>query len=110
MNEYSENIIKLSPKQGQKTGKKHLSNSAGYYYMITEKDLNGNPYSKSTLLQYASNCKYIIRVMREVDNKVILCDYQVEYNKIFDFIEKVTSGQINGTIIEIEKYLPKDLA
>lgn len=83
---------------------------AGFKYVRFDKDSNGNCFSKSNLLEYSNSCHYIVRIMREKENNVHLYNYDVPSQKLYEFLEKFYRNELTGTIIEIEKYLPEDLA
>lgn len=83
---------------------------AGYNYVKLSKDANGNPFLKKNLLEYAQTCRYIVRVMREMGNQVFLYNYDVSSDELFEFLNKFQLNELNGQIIEIEKYTTEDLA
>ena len=62
------------------------------------------------LIEYSKSCSYIIRVMKEHNGETVLFNYNVPGENFMDFISKVQSKHIQGTIIEIDKYFPEDLA
>ena len=67
-------------------------------------------FIKKNLLEYAQSCRYLVRVMREMDNQVFLYNYDVNSDELFDFLKKIRENELNGQIIEIEKYNTEDLA
>ena len=89
---------------------KNLKFFAGFNYVKLSKDANGNPFVKSNLLEYAKVCRYIVRVMRELNSQVFLYNYDVSSDELFDFLKKFKENELNGKIIEIEKYITDDLA
>ena len=106
-------ILKISDKISQKSAsskKKEIKNFCGFDYVKMEKDLNGTSFVKENLLDYARKCKYMVRVMREKEGKIYLYNYYVSQDKINEFLNKIESGEFDGKIIEIEKYIPENLA
>lgn len=83
---------------------------AGFNYVKINKDNNGRKFNVEHLKKYAEKCHYIVRVMRTLDNEVFLYNYDVPNNKLFKFLEAFENNTLNGTIIEIDKYFPEDLA
>lgn len=83
---------------------------AGFDYVKLDKDHNGKNFNKEHLKLYAQKCHYIVRVMREIEGVVSLYNYEVPNGKLFDFIKAFENNTLNGTIIEIDKYFPEDLA
>lgn len=82
----------------------------GFTYVRLDRDLNGKRFNEEHLLEYAKKCMYIVRVMREKDGNVALYNYKIPHNKIIEFIGKFQNNELNGKIIEIEKFIPEDLA
>ncbi len=87
-----------------------IKNFLGFDYVKMEKDLNGTPFVKESLTEYAQNCQYMVRVMREKKSGIFLYNYYVPNDKLCYFLTKIESGQIDGQVIEVEKYIPEDLA
>ncbi len=83
---------------------------AGFNYVKLRKDTNGNKFNKENLLSYAQKCHYMVTVMREIDGETLLYRYDVSNNDLFKFMKSFEENTLNGTIIEIEKYFPEDLA
>lgn len=83
---------------------------AGFNYVKINKDGNGKPFKAEKLLKYAQGCNYIVRVMRKIDNEVVLYNYDVPNDQLFKFLRAFENNTLNGTIIEIDKYFPEDLA
>lgn len=83
---------------------------AGFNYVKINKDGNGKPFKAEKLLKYAQGCHYIVRVMRKIDNEVVLYNYDVSNDQLFKFLKAFENNTLNGTIIEIDKYFPEDLA
>ena len=83
---------------------------AGFNYVKLKKDTNGNKFNKDNLLSYASKCHYMVTVMRELNGEIILYSYDVPNSDLFKFMESFEENTLDGTIIEIDKYFPEDLA
>lgn len=108
----NEKVIDIFNKSKTKNGEaeEKIKLFLGYSYVRLDKDLNGKLFNETHLLEYASKCQYIVRVMRKKDNHISLYNYRIPNDKIIEFISKFTNNQLNGTIIEIDKYRPEDLA
>lgn len=106
----NENILKFSAKTRKSVEKTDTKNFCGFEYVKMEKDLNGTPFIKESLLEYAGECRYMVRVMRETDGKVSLYSYYVSQDKLGDFLSKLQNGEFDGHLIEVEKYIPEELA
>lgn len=83
---------------------------AGFNYVKLKKDTNGNKFNKDNLLSYASKCHYMVTVMRELNGEIILYSYDVPNSDLFKFMKSFEENTLDGTIIEIDKYFPEDLA
>jgi len=82
----------------------------GFEYIKSVKDKNGIRYNDEHLLEYADKNRYVITVMRIVDDEVRLYDFFVKNNDVERFFKSCFSGKIEGEIIEIEKCSPEILA
>ena len=83
---------------------------AGFSYVKMNKDANGNKFNPEHLRQYAQSCHYIVRVMREYKGETVLYSYNVPNSELVRFIKSFKENTLEGTIIEIDKYFPQDLA
>lgn len=83
---------------------------AGFNYVKINKDNNGRKFNPEKLKKYAQTCHYIVRVMRNIGGEVFLYNYDVPNDQLFRFIGAFENNTLNGTIIEIDKYFPEDLA
>lgn len=83
---------------------------AGFNYVKINKDNNGRKFNPEKLKKYAQTCHYIVRVMRNIGGEVFLYNYDVPNDHLFKFIGAFENNTLNGTIIEIDKYFPEDLA
>lgn len=83
---------------------------AGFNYVKLSRDDNGKKFNAEHLKIYAQKCHYIVRVMRTLGDEVVLYNYDVPNEELFKFIKAFENNTLNGTIIEIDKYFPEDLA
>lgn len=83
---------------------------AGFDYVKLNKDNNGRSFNAEKLKKYAQGCHYIVRVMRNLHDEVILYNYDVPNDKLFKFLKAFENNTLNGVIIEIDKYFPEGLA
>ncbi|MBQ8460381.1 hypothetical protein IJ541_09820 [bacterium] len=90
--------------------KKKVKFYAGFNYVKLRKDTNGNKFNKDNLLNYAEKCHYMVTVMRDIDGEIILYSYDVPNADLFKFMKSFDENTLDGTIIEIDKYFPDDLA
>ena len=90
--------------------KKKVRFYAGFNYVKLRKDTNGNKFNKENLLVYAEKCHYMVTVMRELGDEIVLYSYDVPNAELFKFMKSFEENTLDGTIIEIEKYFPEDLA
>ena len=101
-------------------GSKHIKNKpvdskekvksfAGFSYVRMDKDVNGYPFKSENLLNYAKDCHYIVKVMRDKNGSPSLYSYNVPNDKLLDFLLMFRNNELDGTIIEIDKFLPKNI-
>lgn len=108
VDKFDKKVINLFSKQ--KIEDENIRYFAGFEYVRYDKDLNGNPFIEQNLLDYANSCHYIVRIMKERGKNISLYNYDVPSEKLYEFMEKFYKNELQGTIIEIEKYIPEDLA
>lgn len=109
----NKNIIKFSNRSQIKSNQDRqavIKNFAGFDYVKMEQDLNGTPFVKESLIEYACGCRYMVRVVREKESKTLLYNYYIPQDKLGYFLTKIESGEFDGQIIDVEKYIPEDLA
>jgi hypothetical protein len=104
------NIFSKHKKSLPSEHKERVKFFAGFNYVKIDKDNNGKKFKADKLLKYAEKCHYIVRVMRELDGEIALYNYDVPNEQLFKFIRAFENNTLNGTIIEIDKYFPEDLA
>ena len=83
---------------------------AGVNYVRLDEDVNGYPFNKEKLLENAEKFSYIVRVLKPKNGKTALYNYNVPYDKIVSFISMFDRNELTGTIIDIDKYKPHELA
>lgn|SRR5574344_408617 len=83
---------------------------AGFDYVKLNRDNNGRRFNEEKLKKYADNCHYIVRVMRKINDEILLYNYDVSNEDLFKFIRAFENNTLNGKIIEIDKYFPEGLA
>ena len=110
MEEDKKNILNFAGKSRKSGSKKSGVNGHKYPYIKTKKDLNGNSFNKVSLLEYARDCRYVVRIMREENGEVCLYGYLVPYDELTLFLNETEKKDFDGQVIEVEKYIPKDLA
>ena len=93
----------------QKTEEK-IKCFAGFNYVKLKRDTNGKKFVPSQLKKCADKCHYIVSVMREVDGETCLYNYDIKSTELLKFLKAFDNDTLNGRIIEIEKYIPEDLA
>ena len=62
------------------------------------------------LEKYAEKCRYIMSVMRVIDDEVCLYNYDIKSSELPEFMKALEDKTLVGKLIEIEKYIPEDLA
>lgn len=82
---------------------------AGFSYVRMDKDVNGYPFKEKKLLDYAKKCHYLVKVMRDKNGTPTLYSYNVPSDKLLDFLLMFRNNELNGSIIEIDKFLPKSI-
>lgn len=111
-NHNKDNVIKLfsNHANGKLKNNEQVKFYAGFNYVKLNKDANGNKFNKENLLIYAQKCHYLVTVMREIEGEIFLYRYDVPNSDLFKFMNSFEKNTLDGTIIEIEKYFPEDLA
>ena len=111
--EINKNVINLfaakSKEELSKEEQKKIKYYAGFDYVKVKRDSNGNKFRKDYLLKYASQCRYMVTVMRETDGEIDLYSYDVPNADLFKFMKSFEENPLDGTIIEINKYIPDEI-
>jgi len=80
-------------------------------YCVTVKtDKHGNPFNREELLEDAKLTEYIIKVLIDTPQGSYINNYKVTGDKILGFLGKFTNRKKQGQVIEIDKYIPDELA
>ena len=103
------NIFSKHIKNKSADTKEKVKTFAGFSYVRMDKDVNGYPFKEEKLLYYAKECHYIVKVMRDKNGSPSLYSYNVPNDKLLDFLLMFRNNELNGTIIEIDKFLPKSI-
>lgn len=82
----------------------------GVCCVCMKRDENGNYFDEKHLLESIAKSQYIIRVMVKKDSHPYLYNYKVPGDKLVEFMNYFITGEKEGTIIEIERYYPGELA
>lgn len=110
--EINKNVINIFSKHingKNKNSEDNVKTFAGFSYVRMDKDSNGYNFKEENLLEYAKKCHYIVKVMRTKNGLPSLYSYNVPNDKLIDFMLKFKNNELNGIIIEIDKFLPKDI-
>jgi len=109
--EISKKVISIFSKNSENAENptSDVKNFAGFSYVRLDNDVNGYPFKKEKLLKYAKDCHYLVKVMREKNGKHSLYSYNVPSEKLLDFLLMFRNNELNGSIIEIDKFLPKGI-
>lgn len=110
--EINKNVINIFSKHITNKNKHATDNVktfAGFSYVRMDKDNNGYSFKEEKLLEYAKKCHYIVKVMRMKNGSPSLYSYNVPNDKLLDFMLLFKNNELNGTIIEIDKFLPKNI-
>ncbi len=82
----------------------------GFQYVKITRDENGNYFKEEALREYAQKCFYIITVMKNNGIGVGLYKYKVPYESLLNFLNQFRNNKSYGEVIDIERYVPEDLA
>jgi len=111
MSEDNDNVIDLfrkSPKDINNTKQQRFFK--GFPYIKITRDENGNYFKEEALREYAKKCFYIVTVMKNNGIGVGLYKYKVPYDSLLNFFNVFKNSKAYGEIIDIERYVPEDLA
>ena len=90
--------------------KKNNPDFAGFKYLKLTRDNNGMVFNEEKLLEYAQSCHYVVRVMRNVNNEVCLYNFDIPSENLASFLQSFENNTLKGTVIEVEKFIPKGSA
>ena len=108
--DYKGKVVNILGRKKKSDENEPIKYFAGFDYVKLTRDNNGCVFNEEQLTDYAQTCHYIIRAMRKVNGEVCLYNYDVSNNDLLKFMKAFENNTISGTIIEIEKFFPDDLA
>ena len=82
----------------------------GICYICIKHDKHGNAFEEKDLQEIANETQYIIKVMVNHSTSPYIYNYKVPGDKLMKFLLDYVTNKKEGKIIEIEKYIPTDLA
>lgn len=106
----NDKVIDFSKKSNIADGNQQKSFLKEFQYVKLTKDDNGNSFKEELLAEYAQKCFYIVTVMKNNGIGTALYKYKVPYNSLLEFLNKFRITDEYGKIIDIERYIPEDLA
>ena len=80
------------------------------YCVTVKSDKHGNPFNKEELIEDAMITEYIVKVLIDTPQGSYINNYKITGEKLLPFLNKFTSRKKQGQVIEIDKYIPDDLA
>ncbi|OGI22187.1 MAG: hypothetical protein A2287_04860 [Candidatus Melainabacteria bacterium RIFOXYA12_FULL_32_12] len=89
---------------------KVIRSDDGFYYICVKKDDNGRNFDEDKLLKSSNDCHYLVKVMVKHSEYPYIYNYKVPGEDILDFLKPYTNNEIEGKILEINKYYPHELA
>ena len=104
------NVINLFKKPSENRDIESQRFFKGFPYVKIMKDENGNYFKEEALREYAEKCFYIITVMKKNGIGVGLYKYKVPYQSLLKFLNEFRYNKSYGEVIDIERYIPEDLA
>lgn len=112
MKELDKKVVNIftKHKENQPTDTKVIKCDDGIYCVTVKTDKHGNPLNKDEILQDAMITEYIVKVLIETPQGSYINNYKVSGEKILAFLSKYTTRKKQGQVIEIDKYIPDDLA
>ena len=116
MSDNNDKVIDFLKRMGSTTaglsgrGDKSGSIKDKFPFIKLIKDANGNYYSKEALREYSKKVCYIVTVMKENPPSVALYKYTVPQSYLVEFLYEFSKKNSDGEIIDIEKYIPENLA
>ena len=87
-----------------------IKNEDGFYYVCLTKDVNGHKFDEKKILDNVKELSYIIKIMVLHNNHPHIYSYKVTGDRISDFLMPYITGEKEGSVIEIDKYMHHDLA
>ena len=107
-NDFDGKIIDFSKKS--KISEDTQKRFKGFPYIKLRKDENGNFFKEDSIVEYAKKCFYIVSVIKSDSFSSALYKYKVPYDSLLDFLNDFRTNASYGKVIDIERYVPEDLA
>jgi len=80
-------------------------------YCVTVKtDKHGNSFNREELLEDAKHTEYIVKVLVDTPQGAYINNYKLNGEKLLPFLNKFMKRKKQGQVIEVDKYIPDDLA
>ena len=113
-NNNNDNVIDFSKHAGKSLSEFNNSFEDNFLkrfpYIKLTKDSNGNYFSKEYLTEYSKKICYIVTLMKEHKPSIALYKYKVPHCDLIDFLNEFKKNNYYDEIIDIEKYIPENLA
>ncbi len=106
----NDNVIDFSKKSVKIEENLHNSIFKGIEYIKITKDENGNSFKEDSLIEFAKRSFYIVTVVKNSGITPALYKYKVPFDVLLDFLNEFKTNPLYGKIIDIERYMPEDLA
>ncbi len=107
---FDDKVINIFKKSSDIEDNKEQRFFKGFQYVKLTKDENGNYFKEESLREYAQRTFYIVSVMKNNGISAAIYKYKVPYNSLLDFLNVFRNDLTIGEIIDIERYIPEDLA
>ena len=108
MNKDDSKIVKFTEKKLQ--NEKILQDEAGIFYVVAEKDDNGNLFNAKHLIKTANETDYLVQILKIENEKTLIYTYRINGEKLCSFFAQYKDNNPNKRIIEITKCKPQNLA
>ncbi len=93
-----------------KCDEKVIRNEDGYYYVCINKDENGHNFDAQKVIERLEKIYYIVKIMVVQDYTPSIYNYKVPANSLLEFLLPYTNKEKQGTVIEVGRYNPDELA
>ena len=109
-NNSNDKVIDFSKKSVKIEENLHNTIFKDIEYIKITKDENGNSFKEEALIEFAKRCFYIVTVVKNNGITPALYKYKVPFEVLLDVLNEFKNNQSYGKIIDIERYVPDDLA
>ena len=82
----------------------------GFPYIKIIKDENNNFFKEDALIDFAKKSFFIVTVVKNNGIGCALYKYKVPYESLLKFLNQFRINSSYGKVIDIERYIPEDLA